>query len=158
MAAIGYEMEWMKLTRGMTLGAVKSLSNDQLLKVPQNFNNNILWNVGHLLYSQCAFFYGLTQQPFPLPAGSADLYKSLFDDATSPKTWNDHPDIPALLDQYASITDTIVADAKAGKFDGFKATELFPGMTLHSVAEIAGFQCVHEGMHYGAISALKKFV
>ena len=158
MAAITTEIEWMQLLRSFTLNSIKGLSHEQLLTVPEKFNNHILWNVGHLLYSQCAFFYSLNQKPFPLPSGSEDQYKAWFDEGTSPKTWTTQPDVAEILDQFAGITKTIIDDIQAGAFDGFKTTELFPGVTLHNVPEIAGFQCIHEGMHMGAIGALKKFV
>jgi len=158
MAEIGYELEWMKLTRSFTVKAVSGLTPDQLMKIPANFNNNILWHVGHLLLTQCTFFYGLTNQPSPLSESDAAAYKLLFDAGTSPKTWTNPPDVDAVLKQFGTIGDVIVADAAAGKFDGFKPVELFPGLTLNSVASTAVFQCIHEGMHYGTITAYTKLV
>ncbi|MBI5092066.1 MAG: DinB family protein [Candidatus Hydrogenedentes bacterium] len=158
MAAKGYEWDVMKMMGGFAVETTKSLTKDQLLKVPDHFNNNVLWNLGHLLYYQCNFFYGLTQQPFPLPAGCEEQYKELFADGTSPKTWKSQPDVAAVQAQFASLTETVLADAAAGKFDGFKTVELFPGMTLHNANETAAFHAVHLGMHIGAIGALKKLI
>lgn len=158
MATIGHGFEWMKMLRGLTLAAIQDLSPEQLRAVPQGFNNNVLWNVGHLLYEQCQVFYSLTQQPFPFPPGCAEQYKALFDNGTAPKTWVHLPDTPEILARFAAITDTIIADAASGKFDGFRTFELSPGVSIDTVSEAAAFHCVHEGMHLGAINALKKFI
>ncbi len=158
MAAIGNEFMWMKTLRGFTLGIIKDLSHEQLLTIPTGFNNNILWQIGHLLYEQYQFFYGFTGQPLPLPEGGAEAYKALFDNGTSPKTWETPPDVAGILAEFASISDTIIADANAGKFDGFQGRELRPGLLLNDINHLAAFHCVHEGMHMGAIKAIKAFV
>jgi len=51
------QFEITKQVRGMTLGVIKDLSDEQLLIVPEGLNNNILWNLGHMVISQQYFVY-----------------------------------------------------------------------------------------------------
>jgi hypothetical protein len=151
-----YELDMMATLRSWTADSLKDLSDAQLVKIPDGFNNNILWNAGHLLYYQCEFTYTFSGQPTPLP--TPEKYKGWFAEGTSPKGWTEKPDTKFVVELFKSISDTILRDAKAGKFEGFKALSPFEGVTLNTFAESVGFHNIHEGMHYGAIGALKKFV
>ena len=51
-------IEMIAVTRGLTMGAINDLTDEQLVKVPEGFNNNILWNMGHILFYTATFVYG----------------------------------------------------------------------------------------------------
>jgi len=38
----------LKIIRNNTINAVKELSQNQAVEVPEGFNNSILWNLGHI--------------------------------------------------------------------------------------------------------------
>ena len=59
-----------ELTSSMFLAVVNDLENltdDQLTKIPEGFNNNILWHVGHVLVSNEFFMFGYPQTDTGLP-------------------------------------------------------------------------------------------
>ncbi len=46
------KIEKIKKTRRFLLNLVSELSTDQLNEIPPDFNNNIIWNMGHLIAAQ----------------------------------------------------------------------------------------------------------
>jgi hypothetical protein len=57
------EFEISKITRNNILKAVQNLSDEQLIKIPQGYNNNILWNMGHVVGSGQKLTYGMAGMP-----------------------------------------------------------------------------------------------
>ncbi len=146
-------IEMLRFVRGLTMKAFDGLDQRQLTTVPAGFNNNILWNAGHILYYTCAMTYGPAGQPIPLPAEYKDLFKA----NTSPADWKEAPDGAAVLRELGSIVDRIAADNADGKFGAFKGMTLGP-RSLGTIQEALVFHCFHEGLHLGRITSLKKLV
>jgi hypothetical protein len=48
---------WIKKTRTSLLNMISGLSLEQINKVPEGFNNNIIWNLGHLVSAQQGICY-----------------------------------------------------------------------------------------------------
>ena len=46
-----------KKTRLFLLNAINDLSTDQLNEIPAGFNNNIIWNLGHMIAAQQSICY-----------------------------------------------------------------------------------------------------
>ena len=51
------KIENIKNTRRFLLDRVSELSSDQLNEIPTEFNNNIIWNLGHLIAAQQRICY-----------------------------------------------------------------------------------------------------
>ena len=51
------QFEILKLTRQYLLNDIKDLTVEQLNEVPAGFNNNIIWNVAHMLATQQGICY-----------------------------------------------------------------------------------------------------
>ena len=151
-AARGLEMAG--FIRELTLGHMEGLTENQLLTVPEGFNNNVLWNVGHVLYYLCAFTYGHSGLALPLP----DEYVEWFKHGTTPSEWMTTPNSGEVAERARTIIPEIKADRAAGKFDAFEPFELAAGSSLDTLTEALVFHCAHEGMHVGHIAILKKFL
>lgn len=147
-------LEIATFVRELTLGHAEGLTDNQLLTVPEGFSNNVLWNVGHVLYYLCAHTYGHCGQPLPLPDEYADWFKH----GTTPSEWMTAPNCSEVTERAKSIMPEIRADFDAGKLDAYEAFELRPGTALVTLSEALVFHCTHEGMHIGQISTMKKFL
>jgi hypothetical protein len=139
--------------RAVSVKTIEGLSHDQLLAVPDKFNNNILWNVGHLLFYDCQFTYGRCGLEVPLP----ESYGAVFQHQSSPADWGESPDVDAVVDGFANIYAKIEAAATSGDFERFEPMP-FNELEFSTLEEILAFQTAHEGMHLGRIVALKKFL
>ena len=51
------QIEIIKKTRVSLLELVKDLSTEQLNKIPDGFNNNIIWNLAHMIAAQQGVCY-----------------------------------------------------------------------------------------------------
>jgi hypothetical protein len=137
---------------GYIENAIKKLSEEQLAAVPAGKPNNIQWNLGHLAHSLVGVTYPHAGLDYPLPKE----YPNLFKGGTSPSTWNKTPSVAEVVENFKNILPQVIADLNSGKFDGFRAFELMPGLNLNSVEQALGFHLMHAGMHMNAIGALKK--
>src|SRR5579862_8393618 len=52
-----YQIDSVKKIRAFLLDGLKDLTNEQLNKIPEGFNNNIAWNLGHMVAAQQGICY-----------------------------------------------------------------------------------------------------
>ena len=67
--------------RVLILKVINDFSMDQLNKIPEGFNNNIAWNVAHLLVTQQLLCYKFSG----LPLAVSDKMVKTFVKGTSPQ-------------------------------------------------------------------------
>lgn len=128
---------------------------EQLNKIPEGFNNNILWNIGHSIATQQLLTYGLSGLTPPLSMDFINAYKK----GTKPEgivSDKEIQDIKGLL--YTSL-EQLEKDYKAGIFNDFKEYTLSTtGGVLSKVEHAIEFNNFHEGLHLGCCIMLSKFV
>jgi len=85
----------MQRTRRGFIRMVEGMTEEQADHIPQPFNNNVRWQLGHIyIYGERMF--QLTNQPTYLPEG----YPELFANGTKPAEWTlSPPSVPFLLKQ-----------------------------------------------------------
>ncbi len=64
-----------RITRERLFGAIEGLSIDELTKKPVGFNNNILWNFGHILVTQHLLCFKLANMETQIPDDIIDAYR-----------------------------------------------------------------------------------
>ena len=130
-------------------------STEELLTIPEGFNNNILWNIGHVVVSQQTLTYGLAGQPLHVP----DEFLGLYRKGTSPKDWQSTPDIVLLKSLLIELPETFIQDYKAGHFSNYKSyTSDGTGAVLNTIEDGIAFNDFHEGLHLGTILTLRKLL
>ncbi len=133
---------------------LKTTPREELLKIPDGFNNNIWWNIAHVVSTQQALVYGLSGQPIQIPQALKDKFKKgTVPDGTA--TDEEIQDVKKLL--FSTVEKTI-EDYNAGLFDGYNAYTTSANVTLSSIDDAIAFNYFHEGLHYGSILALQKAV
>jgi len=116
----------LKATRQNYLKAIDGLSLEALNTIPKGFNNNIIWNVTHVI---------VTSKP-KRPATQAEVAQSI--------EW--------LKDS----VDWIKEDYEHKIFKDYSVYPTSYGFTLNSIEDAISFNNVHEAMHLGWIGAIKK--
>src|SRR5690606_35803308 len=139
-------------TRVHTRRELDGLDADALLRIPEGRDDNILWNVGHLLCSFSRLTYVFSGYPLPIP----EHYLGLFGKGTNARDWNTPPDADDVLRLFEEIPDRAETDYRQGKFVEYKPLQIVPGFAINSVPEAVAFHCFHEGLHLGKILTLKE--
>jgi len=147
-------IEMLLQTRKLILRAVSGLSEEAYFTIPPGFDNNIAWNVGHIIVTQQLLLYRLSGLPMYVSREQVALFRS----GTSPADWSQPPEMAELLDQLSSYPQKLVDDVQAGKFQAYQAYTTSTGVNLNTFEEAVAFNYFHEGLHLGAILSLKNLV
>jgi hypothetical protein len=144
--------EILNITRNNILNSIKDLSLSELNKIPIGFNNNVIWNVGHIVATQQLLCYKMSGLDMALDADYIAKYMK---------------GSVAVGDASQEELDYIVKQLKElpAKVEAYYANKLFKeyntyttsyNITLNDVEQAIQFNNVHEGLHLGYIMALKK--
>lgn len=133
---------------------LKNTPREELLKIPMGFNNNIWWNIAHVVATQQVLIYGLGGVELKMPQALKDKFKKgTIPDGTA--TEEEIDQIKKLL--FSTIEDTI-ADFENDVFDNYNEYTTSANVTLKNVDDAIAFNFFHEGLHYGSILALKRAI
>lgn len=133
---------------------LQNYSLEQLNKVPEGFNNNLIWNIGHIIVVQQLLVYKLSGLPTMIPDEMIAKYQK----GTRPETdatQEEVDEIKRLL--YVTI------EKNQADFDNhiFKAYHEFTnnlGFTIRSAEGAVAYNYYHEAMHLGMMMSIRKFV
>jgi len=148
------EFEILKITRNNILKAIQNLSDEQLMKVPQGYNNNILWNMGHVVSSGQKLIYGNASVPMRIN----EDYPAFFGKGSNPRQWQSTPDIHKVKEYLTSTPALLEEDYNKGIFKSYKEYETSYGFLITNVNDAISFCNIHDALHLGIIMAQKKVV
>jgi hypothetical protein len=151
---MNFSIEALKKTRAFSLQLAEGLSNEILNTVPPGFNNNIIWNLGHLVAAEQGILYvrgGLEPQ---VPADFMKRYTR----GTKPEGPVGSDEIALIKAQLGSTLPGLEANLAADKFAGYPAWTTPYGVELRDIDQALRFLLFHEGMHTGYIMALKRAI
>ena len=134
--------------------ALAGLSEEAYFNMPQSFDNNIAWNLGHIIVTQQALHYRLSGQPTLTNKEDVAMFKT----GSSPAEWTSRPDIERLLGLLVETGPKLQDDYAAGLFTTFRPYTTFTGIALRTIEDALAFNNFHEGLHLGTILALRNFV
>lgn len=140
--------------RQYVLGYIKDLSIEKLNKIPHGFNNNILWNVGHLIATQQSICYTKGNLS---PAISPDIYQQ-YVPGSKPEVFFDSDEEDEVKSLLFSSLDRLQRDYDQRAFDAFIPWTNRYGFTITSIDDALAYMYFHEGLHLGVIMSLKKLV
>lgn len=141
-----------RITRAHMMRELEDLNSAQFLMIPEGRDDNILWNIGHLLCSLSRLTYVFSGYPLPIP----EEYLGLFGKNTNALQWDIPPDVDGVLGLFITLPEKIEADYLAGTFADYKALQIMPDDDIASIEEAIAFHCFHEGLHLGKILTLKE--
>ena len=143
-----------RITRNNILGLIDELSVSQLNAIPEGFNNNIIWHIGHLLATQQLLTYGLSGIDFLLSDNIIEEFRK----GTKPEKEYLEDDIEELKFVFIEVITETEVDFNEGVFKTFNSYPTSFGITLETVSDAITFNNVHEGLHMGLIMSMRKLV
>lgn len=147
-------IELLKAERNLIYTGIEKLTEEQLLKIPDGYKNNILWNLGHIIVTQQMLHYTLSRLEMHIPKE----FVSLFRTGTSPLMWTESPDIESVKSLLLELPDKFLQDYKNDRFKEFRPYKTSTGVQLNSFEDAVSFNHFHEGTHTGIILGLIKRV
>jgi hypothetical protein len=131
---------------------LENFTLEQLNKVPEGFNNNIIWNIAHTIVTQQLLVYGNSKLPMLVSDEMVVKYRK-GTKAEHHVTQSDVDIIRALL--FSTLEKTVI-DYNNGLFKNYTSYTVSTKSTLTNAEEALEFNNFHEGIHLGYILALKK--
>jgi hypothetical protein len=122
--------------------------------IPEGFNNNLIWNIGHVIAVQQRLVYGLSGLQMNISDELFQKYKP----GTIPK--NDEPmaTVELFKELLSSTIDQTIADFEAGEFNDYTEYSTSKGFHLASVEDAIAFNNYHEALHLGTMVSILKFL
>lgn len=135
---------------------VDSLSIEQLNKIPTGFNNNIIWNFGHIVVSTQTLVYVRTG----VKADTSWVkYNEDYRKDTKPTRFVEQAEIDELKAIAMQSIEQIAKDYENGVFGEITSFSTATyGYPMDTVEEVIALTSGHDNVHYGYALAQRKLV
>ena len=130
-------------------------SNHEILfKIPEGFNNNIIWQIGHCITSQQRHMYMRSGLPMHITKEFMESFKI----GSSPNSWKINPDVNQVKQLLIETVDLLESDLKSRKFVNYQPFELPIGFHVKNHLQALQAAIYHEAEHSGVIFTYLKLL
>lgn len=148
------QIETIRATRKNLLTLIHDLSVEELNKIPSGFNNNIIWNLAHLISAQQGIFY----KRAGLDIVIEDKFFTPYRPDTKPEHFVNSDEVETIKELLFTTLDRFKSDYDSNRFENYHTWTTRYGVELKSIDDALHFLPFHEGMHCGYIMALKRVI
>ncbi|ERJ58563.1 DinB family protein [Sphingobacterium paucimobilis] len=143
-------------TRRAFIQLIDSLTLEQLNEIPPGFNNNIIWNFGHIVVVSPALCYlrsGVSED------SSKVKYLTSYVKGSKPTYTVSQEEVDNLKALALSTIEQIESDYHAGVFNHITpfATDTYKE-TMSTIEEVIQLSAGHDNLHYGYAIAQKRII
>ncbi len=148
--------EIIRTTRKNFLKLIEGLTEEQLNKIPEGFNNNIIWNFGHIIVTQqilCYVRMGIKSNIDP-------FIEERFRKGSKPEQPVTKEEIALFKKELKHQVDQLEEDIQAGLFLR-RTYEQLPtsyGITINTLDDALHYLATHDALHYGYALAQQRQV
>lgn len=147
-------LEITKTSRNMVSKLIQGYTLEQLNKVPTGFNNNLIWNVGHIVVTQQLLVYKLAGLPMMISDELVEKYRK----GTKTEHEATQEEVDEILALLHSTVEQTAKDIGNNLFQNFNEYPTSTGFVLKSNKDSMEFNNFHEGLHIGVIMSMRKLV
>jgi hypothetical protein len=147
-------IEILKNPRQMILDIIKDYTIEQVNSIPSGFNNNIVWNLGHMIAAQQGICYKRTGQPIKVSESFFDAYKS----GSKPERFISQAEYDQIKQLLFTTLDTLEHDYTTGILSNYSPVMTRYNVELTSIGDALAFLPFHDGLHIGYVMSLRKLV
>ena len=141
-------------SRKLYLNFFNDYSLDELNRLPGGFNNNLIWNIGHIIVAQQSLIYKGSNLPLNISDDLVNLYKP----GTKPTGPASQAEADELKELLTSLVPQTEADFQKGIFREYAERTTATGFHLATVEDALEFNNYHEGLHLGYMMGIRKFI
>jgi hypothetical protein len=131
-----------------------SYTLEQLNHIPEGYNNNLIWNIAHVVVVQQMLVYGLSGLPMMVSAELVEKYKK----GSTPSSDTTQEEVALVQELLFKTIDQTEKDLEDKLFTKFQEYPTSTGFVLRNVDDAMNFNNFHEGIHLGVIMSIRKFV
>ncbi len=139
-------------TRTILKNYLDSISLEDLNKIPEGYNNNIFWNIAHLVATQQILVYKFSD----VPALVSDEIINAYRKGTKPEGDVTQAEVDEIRELLFSTLDQTKKDYESGMFKTYNSITTSMDSTLTNVEEAIAYNNFHEGIHLGSVLALRR--
>ncbi|MBC5840351.1 DinB family protein [Flavobacterium sp. F-380] len=143
-----------KASRNMVTKLIEGYTVEQLNKVPEGFNNNIIWNVAHIMVTQQLLVYKLSGLPMLVTEEMIEKYRK----GSKTEHFASQDEVDEILSLMTQTIAKTEVDIRNNVFTNFTEYPTSAGYVLTSAQDAMTFNNFHEGIHLGVILGLRKLV
>jgi hypothetical protein len=148
------KIETIKTTRLFLLSVIEGLSEEQFNRIPEGFNNNIIWNLGHMIAAQQGICYLRSGLELQVPENIFHEFKP----GSKPEKKYSQQEINDIRSLMISSLDQLITDLEKDIFKNYTNITTRYNVELKNIADAIDFMPFHEGLHSGYIMSLRKLV
>jgi len=129
-------------------------SLEQLNTIPAGFNNNLIWNIGHIIVAQQSLIYRLSNLEMYISEDLLNKYKP----GSRPTQDVSQEEVDELKTLLLLLPEKTKNDFNEGRFITFNGRMTGTGFMLTTLHDAFEFNNFHEGLHLGMMMSIRKFV
>ena len=148
------QFDVLRKSRELVIKELEGLTIEQIHTIPTGFKNNIAWNVAHLVVTQQLLHYKLSGLNPLCPDDLIEEHRK----GTSPTKTFTAEEFEEVKELLVGLPNTLQEDFEAGIFENYQEYPTSTGFVLTSIENAIPFNNFHEGIHYGIIRSIKKFL
>ena len=141
-------------TRVILKNFLETISLEDLNKIPEGFNNNIIWNIAHLVATQQILVYKFSDVPALVSDDLINKYRK----GTKPEADVTQDEVEEIKELLLTTIDQTKKDYEAGLFKSYNSITTSMDSTLTNVNEAIAYNNFHEGIHLGSVLALRHVI
>jgi hypothetical protein len=134
-----------KLSRQNYLNYLNRFDMEALNQIPQGFNNNMIWNIGHIVAVFDALCYSLSGNENYTSSAFIEKYKK----GTTPETSFTEADRAEIANLLILQIEKFEKDSENNVFQNYTEYKTSFQNTLENIEDAIQFNLIHEGIHFG---------
>lgn len=154
MIDVRFEFEILRASRNRLLQLIETINHEILFKIPEGFNNNIIWQIGHCITSQQRHMYMRSGLQMHISKEFMECFKI----GSSPRLWETTPDVNEVKYLLIDTVNLLESDLESGLFVNYEPFELPMGFQLKNHVEALQAANYHEAEHSGKIFTYLKLL
>jgi len=125
---------------------------EYLLAIPENFNNNLFWNISHVLVTQQLLVYKLSKLKTRVDWGLVKKYSK----GTYPENNVSEEEVQQVAKALLNAPKWVKEDYQKGIFKEYESYTTSANVVLNNVEDAIAFNIFHLGLHMGAVQSIQK--
>ena len=148
------EIEILHKNRKAILELIDGFTMDQMNKIPAGFNNNLVWNIAHLIVTQQLLCYKFSELPMKIETSLVEAYVK----GTKPSLLVGENEFELIKKLFIDLPEKFEIDYRNNIFKKYLHYTTSLNVELNDIESALAFVNFHEGIHLGVILSIRKLI